>query len=75
MGALILAAMNDLAGALVHAFAIGSSPAIALPDPPPTPGLMLCPKCGTLQQPRVHGFAVHFASNTEMRPCAGSWAR
>lgn len=71
MGALVLAALNDLAGALVHAF------------PPPTvvadgswqgnvrPGLLPCPECKTPQRPG----AVHFARLTDIRPCVGSWRR
>lgn len=35
------------------------------------PGLVPCPECGTGQRPG----AVHFASNTEIRPCVGSWRR
>lgn len=92
MGALVLAALNDLAGALVEAF---PPPTVVADgswqgnDPPdangytrselrrklrldePRPGLVPCSTCKTPQRPG----AVHFASNTAIRPCAGSWRR
>lgn len=51
----------------------GSLPAITVPEPPPAPGLITCPKCGTPQQPMHGRFAVHFPNVTSMRPCAASW--
>lgn len=38
-------------------------------------GLESCPTCGTLQAPRGDRMAVHFATLTDQRPCAGSWPR
>lgn len=64
-------ALELLAGELVRTLpppavvAEGSSPGIL------RLGLVPCPKCGTPQRPG----GVHFASNTDIRPCAGSWGR
>jgi hypothetical protein len=35
------------------------------------PGLVPCVECGRPERPG----AVHFASNTTIRPCTGSWGR
>jgi hypothetical protein len=54
----------------------GSSPAIAVADlatdAPCPPGLVACSTCNTMQRA---GGGVHFASNTAIRPCVGSWVR
>lgn len=76
---LVMAALTDLTRELLRAFpppaqcATGSSPVIVVPEELSTPGLVTCPKCGTPQRPMQHRFAVHFATLTSARPCAGSW--
>ena len=66
-----IAALDELAIALLAAFppptvvADGSSPGnVRL-------GLVPCAECKTPQRPG----AVHFATLTDVRPCAGSWGR
>ncbi len=42
-------------------------------EPALPPGLVPCPTCATMQQPREGHMAVHFASAHDQRPCVGSW--
>lgn len=76
MIARLITALDDLTRELLRAFpspvecAIGSSPVIAVPEAL-TPGLVPCVECATPQRPG----AVHFPSNTAIRPCVGSWRR
>lgn len=84
IGARFIESLGELAAELARKFphatlADGTMPGVA---PAPIaerdvkpenvqPGLVPCASCGTGQRPG----AVHFASNTEIRPCAGSWSR
>lgn len=73
IGARFIAALGDLAGALLATFpppdfviAEGSGPISITP-----PGLIPCADCRTPQRPG----AVHFAKLTDLRPCPASWRR
>jgi len=72
IGARFVDALGELAEALIResmpapaVVADGSSPGVI------RLGLLPCPVCGTPQRTG----AVHFASNTDIRPCVGSWGR
>lgn len=71
IGDRFVAALELLADELLRAFpppavcADGSAPGVM------RLGLVPCPTCHTPQRPG----AVHFASNTAIRPCVGSWGR
>ncbi|HKP06400.1 MAG TPA: hypothetical protein VJU58_04030 [Microbacterium sp.] len=68
--------LAELAAELARQFpgvtlADGTMPGLARIEQPLPRGLVTCPTCGTAQRPG----AVHFATVTALRPCAGSWRR
>ena len=74
VGARFIESLAELAAELARKFpharlAQGTMPGVACVEPPR--GLVPCSTCGTEQRPG----AVHFPTNTAMRPCAGSWGR
>ncbi len=72
IAARFVAALGELAEALIRSsMPAPSTVAEGSAQGTVTRGLVPCPICETEQQ--RHG--VHFANNTELRPCAGSWGR
>lgn len=75
IAARFIESLGEFAAELARAFpgvnlAQGTMPGISRVEVVP-PRLVRCADCQTEQRPG----AVHFASNTAIRPCAGSWRR
>lgn len=62
--------LGEVFGAIAaqHAQLVDALGVLRLPT-----GLVPCPTCSTMQQPRDGHMAVHFARATDQRPCVGSW--